>query len=39
MGQGKSDESFKHSQMLAKMTLEEKAAFLSGRTVWQTRGY
>lgn len=32
-------EKFKHPELLEKMTLEQKAAFLSGRTVWQTRGY
>ncbi len=26
----------KHKQLIEKMTLEEKAAFLSGKTVWQT---
>lgn len=26
----------KHKQLIDKMTLEEKAAFLSGKTVWQT---
>lgn len=26
----------KHEQLIEKMTLEEKAAFLSGKTVWQT---
>lgn len=27
----------KHQELLTKMTLEEKAAILSGKTVWQTR--
>lgn len=27
----------KHQELIQKMTLEEKAAFLSGKTVWQTR--
>lgn len=27
----------KHQELISKMTLEEKAAFLSGKTVWQTR--
>lgn len=29
----------KHQELLEKMTLEEKAAFLSGKNVWQTRDY
>ena len=29
----------KHQELVAKMTLEEKAAFLSGKNVWQTRDY
>lgn len=29
----------KHQEMISKMTLEEKAAFLSGKNVWQTRDY
>lgn len=28
----------KHQDLIHKMTLEEKAAFLSGKNVWQTRG-
>ena len=27
----------KHEELLLKLTLEEKAALLSGKTVWQTR--
>lgn len=27
----------KHKELLEKLTLEEKAALLSGKTVWQTR--
>lgn len=27
----------KHRDIINKMTLEEKAAFLSGKTVWETR--
>ena len=27
----------KHRDTVSKMTLEEKAAFLSGKTVWETR--
>ena len=29
----------KHQDLVSKMTLEEKAAFLSGKNVWQTRDY
>ena len=29
----------KHPDLILKMTIEEKAAFLSGKTVWQTREY
>lgn len=29
----------KHQDIIDKMTLEEKAAFLSGKNVWQTRDY
>ena len=29
----------KHKMLIDKMTLEEKAAFLSGKTVWQTWGF
>lgn len=29
----------KHQNIIAKMTLEEKAAFLSGKTVWETRDF
>ena len=29
----------KHQELLEKMTLEEKAAFLSGKNVWQTRDF
>ncbi len=29
----------KHQDLLSKMTLEEKAAILSGKTVWETRDY
>lgn len=29
----------KHRDIIDKMTLEEKAAFLSGKNVWQTRDY
>ncbi len=29
----------KHQELISKMTLEEKAAFLSGKNVWQTRDY
>lgn len=29
----------KHQDLLEKMTLEEKAAFLSGKTVWETRDF
>ena len=33
------DRILKHQDMLEKMTLEEKAAFLSGKNVWQTRDF
>ena len=33
------DRIVKHQDMLEKMTLEEKAAFLSGKNVWQTRDF
>ena len=33
------DRIVKHQDLLEKMTLEEKAAFLSGKNVWQTRDY
>lgn len=33
----KEDIFVKHSDLIEKMTLEEKAAFLSGKTVWETR--
>ena len=29
----------KHQELIGKMTLEEKAAFLSGKNVWQTRDF
>lgn len=29
----------KHSELINKMTIEEKAAFLSGKTVWETRDF
>ncbi|MDO4276332.1 MAG: glycoside hydrolase family 3 C-terminal domain-containing protein [Eubacteriales bacterium] len=29
----------KHQELISKMTLEEKAAILSGKTVWDTRDY
>ena len=29
----------KHQKLIDKMTLEEKAAFLSGKNVWQTRDF
>ena len=29
----------KHQDLISKMTLEEKAAILSGKTVWETRAY
>lgn len=32
----KEDHVVKHKRLIEKMTLEEKAAFLSGKTVWQT---
>lgn len=33
----KEDNEVKHQELIAKMTLEEKAAFLSGKNTWQTR--
>ena len=35
----KEDKEVKHQELIGKMTLEEKAAFLSGKNVWQTRDY
>lgn len=29
----------KHQELIDKMSLEEKAAFLSGKNVWQTRDF
>ena len=27
----------KHEELISKMTMEEKAVFLSGKTVWESR--
>ena len=35
----KEDKELKHQELIGKMTLEEKAAFLSGKNVWQTRDF
>lgn len=35
----KEDKEVKHQELVDKMTLEEKAAFLSGKNVWQTRDF